>query len=115
MTPEQSNGLEEKAAQLELDDKQADIDKKKSETVNKNMEGMFSAISTAERAAMQPELLATSDELLLSGGFEDVNGAPLAVQPEQMIAQEAMPTNTNPLTPMNPAVGMNKGIETGML
>ena len=115
MTPEQSNGMEEKAAQLELDDKQAEIDKKKAETVNKNMEGMFSAISTAERAAMQPELLATSDELLLSGGFEDVNGAPLAVQPEQMLAQEAMPTNTNPLTPMNPAVGMNEGIETGML
>ena len=121
MQPEESDGTKEKAMQLEMDKLQAEIDKlrsaadkDKAETVNKNMEGMFSAISTSERAAMQPALMDSADQLLSSGGFVDADGSPIAAQPQQLITPEPMVTNTNPQTPANPAVGINEGIETGM-
>lgn len=86
----------------------AEIEKITAEKVNKNMEGMFSAISTAEKAALNPGLMPVADELLLSGGFSDANGGAIASEPQQAMT---IPTeqNTHPMYPPNPDVGIEQG------
>lgn len=85
------------------------------ETVNKSVEGMFSATETAKNIAMQPAVASLADMLLRSAGFEDQDAAPIVpeVDESMMVGAEPPEANTNPLTPANPAVGMNEGIEGG--
>lgn len=98
---------------------QAQTEKTKAETVNKNVEGMFSTTQAAREVAMTPELAPMIDQMLKSSGFVDQDAAPIVagptvpVSPEEMEAADAaLPDNTNPLTPANPGVGIKAGIET---
>lgn len=81
--------------------------------VNKSIEATYSATQSATQIAMNPAIAPVADKLMRSSGFQDMDAAPIVSAPEQaMQVQGEMPTNTNPLTPANPAVGMNAGIET---
>ena len=121
MTPAESDGMEDKAFQLELAKLQAEIDKltsaadkDKADTVNKSVESTFSAMSSAEKIAMQPQIVPVADDLLASSGFQDKNGAPIAAPTQQVVPEVPQQMNTNPLTPTNPGVGINTGMETGV-
>ena len=81
--------------------------------VNKSVEATFSATQAGNQLAMNPLIAPVADKLLRSAGFEDMDLPPIVSAPEQaMPVQGELPQNTNPLTPANPAVGMNTGIET---
>lgn len=100
------------------------------DTVNKRIEAVYSATQAAAQVAAIPQTASLADEILQSGGFEDQNAAPIIPQGTMGttgagLAQAApaqptvpatdpngpAPTNTNPLTPANPGVGINAGIE----
>ncbi len=97
----------------------AQTDKTRAEAVNKGVEGMYSAVQSAQQIAVVPELAGMADQMYKSAGGVDhdeppiVAGVPGAVGDGTELAQaEQMdPASTNPLTPPNPAVGMNAGIE----
>jgi hypothetical protein len=92
---------------------QAQTRKTDAEAVNKSVEGMFSATSAANQIAMQPSIAPVADQMLASAGFQDADAAPAIPNMPAGIESVQMQENTNPLTPTNPAVGMNEGIETG--
>ncbi len=86
------------------------------EAVNKAVESQYSAIQTAGVIEQTPQTSPLADSLLRSAGYEDQDAAPIVPEYQQgaeyaPVAPD-VPTNTNPLTPANPAVGMNAGIET---
>lgn len=89
------------------------------EATSKSVETQFSAIQTAQVIATTPQTASLADALLKSAGYVDRDMAPivpqLSAQAAMGMAPLDMPTNSNPLTPLNPtnpAVGMNAGIET---
>lgn len=89
--------------------------KTKNEAVNKAVESLYSAIQTAGPITMNPAIAPLADTLLKSSGFEDQDAAPIVPAAQAtpgITAPIQTPQNTNPLTPANPAVGMNAGIET---
>jgi len=88
----------------------AETQRIKNEAVNKSVESTFSAMSSAEKIAMQPQIVPIADELLASSGYEDVNGGPIANPQGQSIPFEPQDLNNNPMTPVNPGVGMNTGM-----
>ena len=93
----------------------AETERVNAETVNKSVESTFSSMSSAEKIAMQPEIVPIADGLLASSGYEDKNGSPIATAPEQqLIEYEQQGLNNNPITPMNPEVGINVGMNAGM-
>jgi hypothetical protein len=97
---------EEQSAKI--DKLRAEAKRIASETVNKNVEAQFSAMSAAEKVAMLPQIAATGDQMLSSAGYVDQDGVPLQV-PDQSIPFEPPALSTNPLTPQNPDVGMTAG------
>lgn len=104
-----------KAVELDLALKQAQIEKIKADATKSNTETLFSGMQAGQLAVQIPGILPVSDSLLSSAGFEDKNGAPLAIPPSQPQSLASMPHNTSPLLPANPVSplnGMNKGIET---
>jgi len=111
--PEQENAKRE----LDIKEKVADaqIGKLVTEAVTKAIEGIFSATTAAEKIAMIPAVAPLADKLLRSAGFQDKDAAPIVPESEQIIPAAPMPENTNPLTPPNPDVGMQRGIEGGLV
>ena len=99
---------EEQAAKIEK--LGAETQSIRNDSVNKSVESTFSAMSSAEKAAMMPQIVPIADELLASAGYEDHNGYPIAPQIEQAIPMEPPQLNNNPTTPMNPDVGMQEGM-----
>jgi hypothetical protein len=89
----------------------AQTEEVKAKTATKNAEGMFSATEVVKNVSMVPELAQAADAVWKSAGGEDKDLAPAIPEVQGMPAVEAQP-NTNPLTPANPATGMNEGIET---
>lgn len=87
----------------------AQADKTQAETVNKRVESIYSATQAAQNIAAVPGLAGSADALLKSADYQDHDAAPIVPEPG-VIAPEPE-ANTNPLTPTNPAVGMNDGIE----
>lgn len=81
------------------------------EAVSKAVESMFSATQAANQIAAIPQVAPLADALLLSAGFEDKNAPPIVPNAPPGAVPVQLPTNTNPLTPTNPDVGMNAGIE----
>lgn len=100
------------------------------DTVNTRIESIYSATQAAAQIATIPQTASLADEILQSSGFADQNAAPIipevagmlptqgaglaqAAPAEPLIDGDAAlaPTNTNPLTPANPGVGINEGIE----
>ena len=55
-----------------------------------------------------------ADAMLKSGGFVDRDADQIIPQDMMpvVVPELDMPDNTNPMTPANPAVGMDEGIET---
>lgn len=109
----------------------AQTEQTQADTVNKAVEGIFSATQAANQIAGVPAIAPLADQLLKSAGFEDKDAAPIVGGPPPGAPAAALPTNTDPLTPANPghpgagvpgaphlsapvhpAVGMNQGIET---
>ena len=91
----------------------AQADKVRREAVNQSVEAQYSAIQTAATIATNPLTAGLADSLLRSAGYEDQDAAPIVPQPGAMPQVPAEPpTNTNPLTPANPGVGLMNGIET---
>jgi hypothetical protein len=90
------------------------------EAVNKSVEAMYSATQAGQQIALLPQVAPLADKLLRSAGFQDADEPPIVpnlevapgVIPLDGGAAQALPQNTNPLTPANPAVGMKRGIET---
>lgn len=82
-------------------------------TATKNVEGMFSATQAAANVAMSPGIAPAADAMWMAGGGTDQTPQDPAIP--NVDAPDALPpeTNTNPLTPANPAMGMNAGIEGG--
>lgn len=105
--------LEAKAKLMEAQGRKMDAD-----TTARNVEAQYSAIQTAQVIATTPATSGLADQLLRSAGYVDHDAAPIVPQAPPglpMGLQEAIPGNTNPMTPMNPAspaVGMMDGIET---
>ncbi|MCH5583121.1 portal protein [Pseudomonas syringae] len=100
--------LQAKAEQIAAQTK-----KTQAETVAKSVEAQFSAIQTAATIATTPATSSLADALLMSAGYVDNDAAPIV--PEYsgtVLSVPELPTNTNPLTPANPGVGLNAGIET---
>lgn len=95
---------------------EAQAAKVKQESVNRSVEAQYSAIQTAATIATNPLTAGLADSLLRSAGYEDQDAAPIMPQANLEKAQQAagldMPTNTNPMTPANPGVGLMSGIET---
>ncbi|MBP8789154.1 MAG: hypothetical protein KBH41_17110 [Azonexus sp.] len=83
------------------------------EAVNKSVEGMFSATQAASNIAMSPQVAPLADTLLKSAGFVDMDLAPIVPSAPDGMQVMAPESNTNPLTPANPATGMQQGIEGG--
>jgi hypothetical protein len=99
--------------QAKADQLAAQTEKTRAETVAKSVESQFSAIQTAATIATTPATSSLADALLMSAGYVDKDAAPIV--PEYsgtVLSAPNLPTNTNPLTPANPAVGLNAGIET---
>ncbi|MFZ2981871.1 MAG: hypothetical protein WA085_12630 [Sphingobium sp.] len=83
-------------------------------TVNKLVESTFSAMQAARVIAETPQTAGMADSLLKSAGFKDQDAAPIVPDATGIPAPAVGPTpNTNPLTPANPGVGLDAGIEGG--
>lgn len=84
------------------------------DAVAKAIEAQYSAIQTATAIVMTPEAAALADALLRSGGFKDQDAAPIVPAApagiEPAMPDDGIPTNTNPLTPANPGVGLTRGL-----
>lgn len=122
LVDQQANPVADKMQELQVKKLEADVKKTNAEATVKNIEGQFSAVQAAQAIAMTPSIVPISDELLLSAGYVDANGAPLATAPTQPAGlgvpppmAAGQPQNTDPRFPANPqspALGMMKGIET---
>lgn len=127
MIEQQPGGsIDDQLAMIDAELKRAEIDKTKAETILKNIEAIYSSIQAGQAAASMPPILPISDELLLSAGYEDKNGPPIAQPPgeaaqlptrysEQVRINQEIPTNTDPRFPANPesaVEGVRQGIET---
>lgn len=102
----------------------AQTEKTLAEATVKKIEGQYSAIQGAQAIATMPAITPIADQLLLSAGYQDANGAPIAQPPAQAAnlptryaEQRRINVNENtdprfPANPPSPAVGMMQGIET---
>ena len=106
--------LEAKAKLLEAQARKADADTTKAEadTTARRVETQYSAIQTAQVIAATPATAGLADGLLKSAGAIDHDAAPIVPEAPAGLPSVDMPQNTNPLTPANPGVGLNAGIET---
>lgn len=97
--------------------KQAMARKVDNEAVAKAIEAQYSAIQTAQAIVVTPQAAALADALLRSGGFIDRDAAPIVPEAPEGLPQPPpdaqIPTNTHPLTPANPDVGLNRGLSDG--
>lgn len=116
---EQQQGNRDPVADAKVKLIEAQAEKTRAETVNKAVESLYSGIQTAGAIAANPAVSPLGDALLKSAGYEDKDQAPIlplqevaAGVPQQGMPPGAPPANTNPMTPANPGVGLNAGIET---
>ena len=82
----------------------AQTEQTQADTVNKAVEGIFSATQAANQIAAVPAIAPLADQLLLSAGFQDKDAAPIVNGPPPGADPAALPANTHPLTPANPGV-----------
>lgn len=68
----------QKSLELDIQIKQANLDKIKAERTESAMRGLYSAIQAAQLIVMNPNVAPIADEIYLSGGGVDANGAPIA-------------------------------------
>lgn len=117
---------------------QANTELIKAKTVQTKTTAVYSSTQAAAQAAAMPHLAPVADEILASSGFESNSGqqpipanvpggvsqpvGPLSpgqvsqttqLQGEEPASVRRMPHNTDPLTPMHPDRGVDRGIEGG--
>jgi hypothetical protein len=125
----------QKSLELDIAIKQAELEKIQAERTESAIRGLYSAIQAAQLIAMNPNIAPIADQIYLSGGGIDANGAPIAQtsQLPQLQTENApqMPTNTSPGFPdtgsppqptqpessapensYSPEIGAMQGIET---
>ena len=107
MRQPQNNALDD--AKVELT--KAQTQKTMADMATKNVEGLFSATEAAKNIAMVPGIAPAADSMWKSAGGKDHDAAP-AIPTVQGPAVPPL-SNTNPITPANPSVGMMAGIEGG--
>lgn len=90
---------------------EARTQKLKDEATSKATETIYSATQAAQAIASVPQVAPLADTLLRSAGYTDRDAAPIVPNAPAMSVPPPA-TNTNPLTPANPGVGLNAGIET---
>ena len=75
---------------------------------------MYSATQAAQVLMTVPGASSLADGLLRSAAFQDKDAAPIVPSAPAPAAAPVvdMPQNTDPLTPVSPASGLNAGIET---
>lgn len=102
--------LEAKARLMEAQARKTDAD-----TTARGVEAQYSAVQTAQVIATTPATSGLADKLLRSAGYVDHDAGPIVPQAPAglpVAPPGAIPANTNPVTPANPGVGINAGIET---
>ena len=102
--------LEAKAQLMAAQARKADAD-----TTARGVEAQYSAIQTAQVIATNPATSGLADALLKSAGYKDQDAGPIVPEAPAgipMPTDAGIPTNTNPMTPANPGVGLMDGIET---
>lgn len=91
----------------------AQAKKTTAEAVSKTVESMFSATEAAKNIAIAPQVAPLADMMYKSAGGVDYDSAPAIPEVPPGTEAVAPQRNTHPLTPVNPDVGMNDGIEGG--
>lgn len=94
----------------------AQATKATAEAVSKLVETIYSATQAGNQIAQVPGVAPLADQILRSAGFQDADTPPIVPEVPPGAGSAGAPAlpgpaNTNPLTPANPAVGMNDGIE----
>lgn len=108
MLQDKRNPVEEaKAKLLQAQARNADAN-----AFTRNTEGLFSAVSAANKIAMNPAISVPADQIAKSAGFVDADQSPAIPGMSPAVQPSDMPTNTSPNLPPNPGSGMNTGIET---
>ena len=100
-------------AEADAKKKLAEAGLAQNKAVATSVETQYSALTSAALLAGNPALAPAADAILKSGGFIDQDAAPILPTDVPAVPGLAPPTNTNPLTPANPDVGITAGIETG--
>lgn len=97
----------------------------KADTVEKKVTAVYSATQAAAQAAVHAGIASVADSILGSAGFEASNPIPLnagvgldsavpGLDPGAVPQKTTMlPTNTDPMTPAHPDVGVDAGIKGG--
>lgn len=108
--------LEAKAKLIEAQARKTDAETihVQSKTVNEDVTAMYSATQAAQVLMTVPGASSLADGLLRSAAFQDKDAAPIVPSAPAPAAAPVvdMPQNTDPLTPVSPASGLNAGIET---
>ncbi|MDD0837901.1 genomic island protein [Curvibacter sp. HBC61] len=100
--------LEAKAKLLEAQTRKADA-----EAVATAVTTQYSALQASQVLASLPQTAPLADGLLGSAGYVDRNGGTAVPQPPLGQPHAGLPEpNTDPLTPLSPARGLDQGIET---
>lgn len=115
---QESAGQQDPAQEEQLAILRAQKRKIENEAVAKAIEAQYSALQTAQAIVITPQAAALADALLRSGGFVDQDATPIVpeLQGEGLPQADPFPTNTNPLTPANPAspeIGLRQGMSDG--
>jgi hypothetical protein len=100
----------------QVDKLHAETEQIRTETTNKNVEALFSAMNTAEKAVMVPGITPVADAIARSAGFKDMDAAPIypqGMQPQNIPTAAQIPSNSSPMFPGNPSRGMLNGMESG--
>ena len=82
------------------------------QSVKNAMEALFSAMRASQLLRSDPALAGLADQMLLSGGFQDSNAAPVVPDASGLPPAPPPPNSSHPLTPDNPTAGVTAGLET---
>ena len=82
------------------------------QSVKNAMEALFSAMRASQLLRSDPALAGLADQMLLSGGFQDSNAAPVVPDASGLPPAPPPLNSSNPLTPDNPTAGVTAGLET---
>ncbi|GAB2531249.1 portal protein [Simplicispira piscis] len=113
--PPEDPTLQAKAKLIEAQARKTDAETVhvQSKTVNEDVTAMYSATQAAQVLMTVPGASGVADGLLRSAAFHDKDAAPIVPAAPVIAAPAAeIPPNTDPLTPVSPARGLNAGIET---
>jgi hypothetical protein len=121
--------IQQQSAQLDIQIKQAQLEKIQAERTEASLRGMFSAIQAANLVVMNPGIAPIADSIFKSGGGKDYDAGnlidmntmaqPMTLPqntspgfPAQPEAPQPIPQMPNEMMPPSPEQGMMNGIET---